>query len=83
MRFSTKTTAASAFAALAILAASAVPASPAPIAAAKPNFNGTWSVLWANPLILLALARETESPRLETHETKPTFAGYRRQLACR
>ena len=45
MRFSTKTTAASAFAALAILAASAVPASPAPIAAAKPNFNGTWSVL--------------------------------------
>jgi hypothetical protein len=45
MRFSTQTTAASAFAALAILAASAVPASPAPIAAAKPNFDGTWSVL--------------------------------------
>ena len=33
------------FAALAILAASAVPASPAPIAAAKPNFDGNWSVL--------------------------------------
>ena len=45
MHFSTKTTAASAFAALAILAASAVPASPAPIAAAKPNFDGSWSVL--------------------------------------
>ena len=45
MRFSTKTTAASAFAALAILAASAVPASPAPIAAAKHGFDGTWSVL--------------------------------------
>jgi len=45
MRFSTKTTAASAFAALAILAASAVPASPAPIAAAKHSFDGTWSVL--------------------------------------
>ena len=43
MTFSTKT--ASAFAALAILAASAVPASPAPIAAAKPNFDGSWSVL--------------------------------------
>jgi hypothetical protein len=36
---------ASAFAALAILAATAVPASPAPIAAAKPNFDGSWSVL--------------------------------------
>jgi len=43
MRFSIQT--ASAFAALAILAASAVPASPAPISAAKPNFDGTWSVL--------------------------------------
>ena len=43
MTFSTTT--ASAFAALAILAASAVPASPAPIAAAKPNFDGSWSVL--------------------------------------
>jgi hypothetical protein len=43
MSFSTKTTA-SAFAALAILAASAVPAAPAPIAA-KPNFDGAWSVL--------------------------------------
>ena len=42
MNFSTKT--ASAFAALAILAASAVPAVPAPIAA-KPNFDGNWSVL--------------------------------------
>jgi len=42
MNFSTKT--ASAFAALAILAASAVPAVPAPIAA-KPNFDGAWSVL--------------------------------------
>ena len=42
MNFSTKT--ASAFAALAILAASAVPAAAAPIAA-KPNFDGAWSVL--------------------------------------
>ena len=35
---------ATAFAALAILASSIVPASPAPIAA-KPNFDGAWSVL--------------------------------------
>ena len=35
---------ATAFAALAILASSIVPASPAPIAA-KPNFDGNWSVL--------------------------------------
>ena len=34
-----------AFAALAILASSALPASPAPMGAAKPNFDGTWSVL--------------------------------------
>ena len=45
MRFSTKTTAASAFAALAILAASAVPASPAPIAAASRISTAHWSVL--------------------------------------
>ena len=36
---------ATAFAALAILASSALPASPAPMGAAKPNFDGTWSVL--------------------------------------
>ena len=36
---------ATAFAALAILASSALPASPAPMAAAKPSFDGTWSVL--------------------------------------
>ena len=36
---------ASALTALAMLAISAVPASPAPISAAKPNFDGTWSVL--------------------------------------
>ena len=36
---------ASALAALAILAISAVPASPAPMSAAKPNFDGAWSVL--------------------------------------
>ena len=36
---------ASALTALAILAMSAVPASPAPMSAAKPNFDGTWSVL--------------------------------------
>src|SRR5215203_3291721 len=35
---------ATAFAALAILASSIVPAAPAPIAA-KPNFDGNWSVL--------------------------------------
>ena len=35
----------SALAAFAILAMSAVPASPAPISAAKPSFDGTWSVL--------------------------------------
>src|SRR5436190_10062249 len=35
----------STLAAFAILAMSAVPASPAPISAAKPNFDGTWSVL--------------------------------------
>ena len=34
-----------AFAALAILASSALPASPAPMGAAKPNFDGAWSVL--------------------------------------
>ena len=34
-----------AFAALAILASSALPASAAPMGAAKPNFDGTWSVL--------------------------------------
>ena len=34
-----------AFAALAILASSALPASPAPMGAAKPNFDGSWSVL--------------------------------------
>ena len=44
MNISTKATT-FAFAALALLAASAVPASPAPISAAKPNFDGTWSVL--------------------------------------
>ena len=36
---------ASALTALAMLAISAVPASPAPISAAKPNFDGAWSVL--------------------------------------
>ena len=36
---------ATAFAALAILALSALPASPAPMGAAKPSFDGTWSVL--------------------------------------
>jgi len=36
---------ATAFAALAILAASIVPAVPAPMSAAKPNFDGNWSVL--------------------------------------
>src|SRR5437763_15678065 len=36
---------ASALTAFAMLAISAVPASPAPISAAKPNFDGTWSVL--------------------------------------
>ena len=36
---------ATAFAALAILASSALPASPAPMGAAKPNFDGSWSVL--------------------------------------
>src|SRR2546423_13318894 len=35
----------SALTALAMLAISAVPASPAPISAAKPNFDGAWSVL--------------------------------------
>src|SRR5215468_3862647 len=41
----TKTTTFSALAALAILASSAVPTSSAPISAAKPSFDGTWSVL--------------------------------------
>ncbi len=36
---------ATAFAALAILASSIVPASPAPMGAAKPSFDGNWSVL--------------------------------------
>src|SRR3954463_8764692 len=36
---------ASALTALAMLAISAVPASPAPMSAAKPNFDGAWSVL--------------------------------------
>ena len=36
---------ATAFVALALLATTAIPASPAPISAAKPNFDGTWSVL--------------------------------------
>ncbi len=36
---------ASTLAALAILAMSAVPADSAPMSAAKPNFDGTWSVL--------------------------------------
>src|SRR2546423_12313338 len=36
---------ASALRALAMRAISVVPASPAPISAAKPNFDGTWSVL--------------------------------------
>jgi hypothetical protein len=36
---------ATAFAALAILASTALPASPAPMSAAKPNFDGSWSVL--------------------------------------
>src|SRR5688572_6975558 len=36
---------ATAFAALAILAAGIVPAVPAPMSAAKPNFDGGWSVL--------------------------------------
>ena len=36
---------ATAFAALAILALSALPASPAPMGAAKPSFDGSWSVL--------------------------------------
>jgi hypothetical protein len=44
MNFSTQATA-SAFTALAILAATAIPASPAPISAAKPHFDGAWSVL--------------------------------------
>lgn len=38
-------TTACALTALAILAVTAVPAAPAPIAAAKPNFDGHWSVL--------------------------------------
>src|SRR5215468_8684901 len=41
----TKTTTFSALAALAILASSAVPTSSAPISAAKPSFDGGWSVL--------------------------------------
>ena len=42
------------------------------------------SSLGANRLILWApLRRNRTHQRLETHETKPTFAGYRRQLACR
>src|SRR5262245_20350628 len=36
---------ATAFAALAILGLTVVPASPAPMSAAKPSFDGTWSVL--------------------------------------
>jgi len=36
---------ASALTALAMLAISAVPASPAPLSAAKPSFDGAWSVL--------------------------------------
>src|SRR5262245_31005741 len=44
MHHSIKTTA-SALAALGILAITAVPASPAPISAARPNFDGSWSVL--------------------------------------
>ena len=43
-RFTQTIRPAAALTALAILAMSAVPASPAPIAA-KPNFDGTWSVL--------------------------------------
>jgi hypothetical protein len=44
MHHSIKTTA-SALAAFAILAITAVPASPAPISAARPTFDGSWSVL--------------------------------------